>query len=385
MRRRVRGLAGQLLLAQTLVAFVAGLTAWLVAAGIGPPLFRTHLRRAGMGMTDPMSQHAEAAFRSTSGISVGVAVLVALAVAVLVSALLARRISGPIVRLAAAARERTAGRAPAPLPLPAASAELTDLSAAFTVMASQLQAVEATRRRLLADLAHELRTPIATLDAYLQGVTDGVVAVDEPTVTMLREQTARLSRLAEDVAAVSHAEERPDLQVREADVATLVSAAVDAARERFAARRVRLTARTDAATPTVAVDTDRIGQVLGNLLDNSLRHTPPGGEVTITARCALGSSGIEITVADTGEGIAAEHLEHVFERFYRVDRARDRAHGGSGIGLAIAKAFVQAHGGQLTAASAGTGRGATFTVTLPAAKDRVPAESQRVVDAAADG
>jgi two-component system, OmpR family, sensor histidine kinase BaeS len=115
----------------------------------------------------------------------------------------------------------------------------------------------------------------------------------------------------------------------------------------------------------VAVDPDRIGQVLGNLLDNALRHTPAGGQVTLRAQ-ASGPT-VTITVSDTGEGIPAEHLPHLFERFYRVDSARDRVHGGSGIGLAIAKALVEAHGGQIAASSAGPGRGSLVQVTLPRA------------------
>ena len=105
--------------------------------------------------------------------------------------------------------------------------------------------------------------------------------------------------------------------------------------------------------------------VLGNLLDNALRHTPAGGSVTISAALSPGTGDAELSVADTGEGIPAEHLPHVFERFYRVDTARDRTHGGSGIGLAIAKALVEAHGGQLTATSPGTGQGSTIRILLP--------------------
>jgi len=114
------------------------------------------------------------------------------------------------------------------------------------------------------------------------------------------------------------------------------------------------------------MDPERMGQVLANLLDNALRHTPAGGTVTIAAGTSPRTGGVELVVADSGEGIPAEHLAHVFERFYRVDTARDRIHGGSGIGLAIAKALVEAHGGQLTATSPGVGQGSEFRVLLPA-------------------
>jgi len=117
--------------------------------------------------------------------------------------------------------------------------------------------------------------------------------------------------------------------------------------------------------PELSLDPERMGQVLGNLLDNALRHTPAGGTVTIAAAAHRPTGGVALSVTDTGEGIPAEHLPHVFERFYRVDTARDRTHGGSGIGLAIAKALVEAHGGQVAATSPGTGQGSTFRVVLP--------------------
>jgi signal transduction histidine kinase len=146
--------------------------------------------------------------------------------------------------------------------------------------------------------------------------------------------------------------------------------------ERFEAGGVQLVPDIEAGLPAISVDPVRMGQVLGNLLDNALRHTPEGGTVTIRAARAIRATratgatrsgragGIELSVTDTGDGIPAEHLPKIFERFYRVDAARDRAHGGSGIGLAIAKALVEAHGGQIAGNSAGTGKGSTFRVLL---------------------
>ena len=144
----------------------------------------------------------------------------------------------------------------------------------------------------------------------------------------------------------------------------VAAAAVEQARGRFDAKGVRLRLATRTSAP-VLVDADRIGQVLGNLLDNALRHTAPGGEVTVG--CRRVERWVEYAVSDTGEGIAPEHLGHVFDRFYRADAARDRGHGGSGIGLSIAKALVEAHGGGLSVRSDGRGRGATFLVRLPLA------------------
>jgi signal transduction histidine kinase len=244
--------------------------------------------------------------------------------------------------------------------------EFADLTTSFNAMAEQLESVEVTRRRLVADLAHEMRTPVATLDAYLEGLEDGVVSVDADTVAVLRTQTARLSRLAEDVAAVSRAEEHQlDLRLETVSPTELVHTASNAFRDRFDAKGVELVVSADDALPDIRADRERIGQVIGNLLDNALRHTSEHGRVTVGARAGHGR-GVELTVSDAGVGIPPEHLPHVLERFYRVDRARDRAHGGSGIGLAIAKALAEAHGGTLTAHSEGAGHGATFTVRLPA-------------------
>jgi signal transduction histidine kinase len=145
---------------------------------------------------------------------------------------------------------------------------------------------------------------------------------------------------------------------------SLIAAAVDSASEAYQSKGVRLLTDISPGLPELSMDPERMGQVLGNLLDNAVRHTPEGGTVTISATTSRKTRSVAVSVTDSGDGIPAEHLSRVFERFYRVDAARDRAHGGSGIGLAIAKALVQAHGGQLTATSPGTGKGSTFRILL---------------------
>jgi len=221
-------------------------------------------------------------------------------------------------------------------------------------MAGRLGSVERTRRRLLADLGHEMRTPVATLEAYLEALEDGVAALDAATVQLLRSQTRRLARLSEDIGTVSRTEEgQIRLDLRPVQPGLLVTAAVESVAEAYQAKGVRLVTDVAAGLPQLSLDPERMGQVLGNLLDNALRHTPTGGRATISAITDPGTGGVVLSVADTREGIPAEHLAHVFERFYRVDTARDRAHGGSGIGLAIARALVQANDGQLTASSPG--------------------------------
>ncbi|WP_432841977.1 sensor histidine kinase [Dactylosporangium sp. CA-092794] len=363
-RRRI-GLGGRLFAAQTLVVLVGAATAGLVAAAVGPAIFRDHLRHAG-AIGAETSRHVEEAYASASAVALGVAMLCALATALAVSAYVARRVAHPIGQLARVAADVTVGRYEVRAPAPGIGTEFDTVAQAFNAMAGRLRDVEDTRRRLLGDLGHEMRTPLATIEAYLDAAEDGVGVDDEDTLAVLRTQTTRLRRLAEDLTAVARAEEdRLTLRRRPVSPADLLAAAGAAAQPGYTARGVALTARAAAGLPALDADPQRLGQVLGNLLDNALRHTPPGGTVTVTAD--RHDRDIRIEVSDTGDGIAAEHLPHLFERFYRADTARDRDHGGSGIGLAIARAIVTAHGGRITAHSDGPGRGATFTVTLPAA------------------
>jgi signal transduction histidine kinase len=352
--------------AQTLVLLTGSLTAWLIAATVGPTLFHGHLTQADVGATPAQILHTEKAYQSANAISLSLALLTAVIVAMAVNVYIARRIGRSVASIANAASDVAGGRYDVRVPSPGLGAEFDALVSGFNQMADRLGSVERTRRRLLADLGHEMRTPVATLDAYLEALEDGVATLDTATAELLRAQTRRLARLSEDIGTVSRAEEGQDqLDVRPVQPATLVSAAVGSVAEAYETKGVQLVTDVAAGLPQLSLDPERIGQVLGNLLDNALRHTPSGGTVTISAATSRRSGGVALSVADSGEGIPAEHLAHVFERFYRVDTARDRAHGGSGIGLAIAKAFAEAHGGQLSAASAGTGHGSTFRILLP--------------------
>jgi signal transduction histidine kinase len=378
---RRRGLAARLFGAQVLVVVTGMVTVALVAAVVGPPIFHDHLVRAGHASAE-FSMHVEEGYASANAISLGVALVAALAAATAASAYLARKVAAPMAALAGAATEVADGHFGARVPSGGFGAEFDTVAEAFNAMAGRLQAVEESRRRMLADLAHEMRTPLATIGAYLEAVEDGITVDDEDSLRVLRDQTGRLRRLADDIGAVSRAEEQ-QLDLRPLPMApqALVSAAVATARARYAAGGVTLDERVDPHLPAVLVDADRLGQLLGNLLDNALRHTPAGGRVDVAALAA--GDAVEFVVTDTGEGIAAEHLPHLFERFYRVDRARDRAHGGSGIGLAIASALARAHAGDLRAASDGPGRGATFTLRLPTSSGAGrPAASGRPVTSA---
>ena len=233
--------------------------------------------------------------------------------------------------------------------------ELAQLAEAFNEMAASLEHAEQIRRQLLADVAHELRTPLATVESYVEALADGVLAADAENWGAIRSETARLNRLVNDLQRVSRAEAHQlDLHPAPTDPGELVQDAVKAARPAFATKGVALESEIQTNLPMVEVDRERIAEVLANLLTNALRHTPPGG--TVQASVGQRADRIEIVVADDGEGIAAEHLDRVFERFYRIDPARARASGGTGIGLAIVRAIVEAHGGTVQASSEGAGQ-----------------------------
>ena len=367
-RQRSRsGLASRLLAAIALVVVTAGLTAWLVAAAIGPVTFHSHMLQAGASHDPVAVLHAEEAFRSASALSLTVSLAAAVLAALAVSLFLTRRIGRSLAAVSRAATRVAGGKFDAHVTNPHLGVEFDELADAFNAMSARLHDSEALRRRLLSDVAHELRTPVATLTAYLEGLEDGVETLTPATVAVLRAQASRLTLLAHDLAAVTQAESGELVLQRVLVTAQeIVTAATLSAAESFAARGVELATGVDHDLAPFAVDRDRIGQVLGNLLDNALRHTPRGGVVTVTAEVAVPGA-VRIVVEDTGEGIEPQHLTHVFERFYRVDTARDREHGGSGIGLAITKALVEAHGGTITATSAGPGHGTSFEILLPAA------------------
>lgn len=366
-RPRRAGLAPRLLVAQALVLVSGAATTWLVASAVGPGIFHDHLRQAGIGHTSSEATHVEEAFGSALLIALGVALTASVLLALAVTAFFTRRVQRSTRDVADSASQIAAGHYGARVPSPGLGSEFDQLAATINDLAQRLGDVESTRRRLLADLAHEMRTPLGSIEAHLEAIEDGIRTPDAETLGVLHSNTARLHRLAEDITAVARAEEGA-LETRPVRTQTdaLVRGAAAAAQDAYTAKGVGLTVDADSA-PTVLVDPDRMAQVLANLLDNALQHTPPGGSVGVTVH-EPDPHWVEITVSDTGEGIPTEHLDHIFERFYRADPARSRAHGGSGIGLTISRALVEAHGGGLSAASQGRGQGALFKVRLPAAK-----------------
>jgi two-component system, OmpR family, sensor histidine kinase BaeS len=358
------GIGMRLLLAQAMVLAAGTVTTWVVAAIVGPPLFREHLRRAGVSHDSLEQLHAEQAYRYATALSVGGALAVSALTALAVSWYVSRRLQRSVTEVASAATAVAHGRYGTRVSSPRLGDDFDTLTEAFNQMAARLQTVDATRRQLFGDLAHEIRTPVAVLEAYMEALEDGVRSLNPATTTMLREQTRRLVRFSEDVAALAQAEESSaSMAFTWIDPHELVTSAVAAAQESYHDKRVALAAAFPDDLPRLWGDPQRLAQILGNILDNALRHTPEHGHVEVRADASRDQ--LTVRVVDTGDGIPAEHLPHVFERFYRIDAARSREHGGAGIGLAIAKALAEAHGGHITAISDGPGAGATFTITLP--------------------
>ena len=288
---------------------------------------------------------------------------VAAGVGVLVALWLARRIVTPIADLTQAARAITGGLPVPPVPV-AGRDEIAELGQAFNRMAARLAEEESQRRRLFADIAHELRTPLSVIQGTLEGMLDHVVEPTPERIAGLHSQALLLKRLITDLRDLSLARAgQLQLRRRTIDVAQVTRETVETLAPLADDRSVALGIDAPDTLPHVNADPDRLRQVVLNLVENALRHTPRGGEVRITMRDA--GDGVRMSVADTGKGIAPEDLPHVFDHFYRADLSRTRSSGGTGLGLAIVKSLVEAHGGRVTVESS-VGAGSTFTVTLPA-------------------
>ncbi|HEY7477582.1 MAG TPA: ATP-binding protein [Actinomycetota bacterium] len=290
--------------------------------------------------------------------------LVAAAIALVAARWLARGMTQPLRDMAAAARRMERGDYTTRVHVTTHD-EVGQLAVAFNRMSEELENLERTRRDLVANVSHELKTPIAAIRAHLENLLDGVERPDPRTLEVMLVQTERLGRLVEQLLDLSRLEsgEMP-LERRSVDVDDVVSRVISEISVSRHAGDLTINREIPEDLPPLDADPERLHQVLFNLVDNAVRFTPPGGEVTIGAERRDGR--VEVRVSDTGVGIAPEHLPRLFERFYRVDPSRSRDDGGTGIGLAIARSVVEAHGGHIRAASE-PGRGSTFTFDLPVA------------------
>jgi signal transduction histidine kinase len=313
---------------------------------------------------------AEAGFLDRVSRALLLSALGAAALALLLSLLLTRYLARPLRELATAARRVATGDLAQRVPIRSRD-EVGALASAFNEMAASLERGEAARRNLVADVAHELKTPLTVVEGTVEAMLDGVYPADREHLESIRDEVTLLAKLVADLRELSLADAGGLRLEREPlDPAALVRRAAAAASARAEARGLTLASEVSDDLPLLAGDSGRLAQVLANLLDNALRYTPAGGRVTVSAVGTAAepgddTSGVRLAVSDTGPGIAAADLPHVFDRFYRADPSRARRSGGSGLGLAIARGYVEAHGGRIWAESAG-GRGTTVAFWLPA-------------------
>jgi signal transduction histidine kinase len=362
----------RLFISYALVIAVGTVVAWVTVQLLAPAVFNREMTMLGgdhmgmgggtMGSTqDRTSTDVRSAFDSALTTALLVGMLASAAAAGVAAAFVTSRLVRPLTSIRAATRRIAAGQYQASVPVPG-EPELAGLATDVNTLATRLADTETQRTRLLGEVAHEMRTPLTALDGYLEGLIDGVFAPEPEILQAASDEVRRLRRLSDDLSALSRAEEqRLELHPADADLAGLARRAAGRLAPQFSDSDVTLAVDAAAALP-VRVDEDRVTQVLTNLLGNALTATRAGGTVTVAAR-AHGRSA-RVTIADTGVGLAADDLERIFERFYRAP-GQPRRSAGSGIGLTIARNIARAHGGDITAASPGAGKGAAFTLTLP--------------------
>jgi len=324
----------------------AGIGMAILVAGVlivGADAFAALMMEAG-----DTADHAQEMFdESVTRVVLGAAV-VAVVASVVMAVLLARRLARPIEHVGAAARRVAEGDYAARVPREGPE-ELASLADSFNQMASSLEDQERMRRDFIANAAHELRTPLTNLQGYLEALRDGVIVADRATYESLWEEADRLVRLSRSLDDLAEGQAGARPVVVELDAAEAARAAIARALPGMERAELRLETALPDRLPARA-DPDQLAQVLDNLLSNAMRYTPAGGLVAVRAERRTGD--VLVTVANTGDGIPPEDLPRIFERFYRVEKSRDRARGGAGIGLAIVKQLVEAGGGRVGAESA---------------------------------
>lgn len=292
-----------------------------------------------------------------------VAGIIAGAAAVGVSIFLAHRLTRPLNRLNKAAQHLAAGEAGPPIPVESGD-EIGQLTQSFNLMAAALARQKELRQQMVADIAHELRTPLSVMQLDIEGLQDGLQSPAEAAQS-LRDELDALTRLVEDLRTLSLADAGAiQFELDEVDLNLFLQRVAESWQAQAHSRQVELLTEIAPHLPAIQADSRRLAQVLNNLLSNALRYTPESGLVTVGGQAGAGQ--VLIWVADSGPGLAAAELDAIFERFYRVDRARSRDTGGSGLGLAIAKQWVLLHGGHIWAESE-PGQGTRFFISLPVA------------------
>jgi signal transduction histidine kinase len=340
-----RGIAVRIALAALASAAVGLVILAVGVAVVGADIFTALMVEAG-----DSADHARAMYdQSVTAVVLAAFALAALA-SIVLAVLLARMLARPLADVGAAARRVAEGDYAARVPREGPE-ELASLADSFNQMAASLERQEAMRRDFIANAAHELRTPLTNLQGYLEALRDGVITADRATYESLHEEADRLVRLSRSLDALAEGDAAVGPpEVAEIDLAAAVRAAVDLAQPSLERAGLMVALELPDRLPARA-NPDQLAQVLANLLSNAARYTPAGG--TVTVRAERRPADLLVSVVNTGEGIPPDELERVFDRFYRVEKSRDRARGGAGIGLAIVKQLVEAAGGRVGAESGG--------------------------------
>lgn len=295
----------------------------------------------------------------------------ALIAAVLASYFISRQVVGPVQRMMVMSRRIAEGEYEERLDLSGNIQagqidELDQLALTFNQMADKLEKTEKMRRQLIGDVTHELRTPLSGIKGYMEGLIDGVIPASPETYQFIHAEADRLQRLVNDLQEISRVEAGAfQLQVHPVSPAELIDTVTGHLNPQFEEKKILLDKEVLPGLPNISADKDRIIQVLTNLLGNALQYTPSGGRVVVGA--VRSNNEVLFSITDTGIGISPDHLPYIFNRFYRTDKSRARASGGSGVGLTIAQALVKGHHGRIWVESAGEGKGSTFRFTLPVA------------------
>jgi histidine kinase len=367
----VNRLAVRLVVSHLLVAVLGLAATFAIVRQLAPTLFdrmQVGEMGPGMGMGPGAGQGQQGLLRQQFADAVDQALVVGALVGALaagvIGAFAAYRLIRPLGTVRAATKEMARGRYAVPVPLPR-ERELADLATDVNTLGHALAETESRRVRLLGEVAHEMRTPLTVIEGYVEGMIDGVMPTTSAELGQVGAEVQRLTRLSEDLSSLSRAEEgRLGVRLERVDLAAVVMAAAERLRPQADDGGQRLVADAPSGPVPVRADADRISQVVTNLVGNALRATPAEGTVTVS--CAREGGSAVIRVVDTGEGLAEEDLERIFERFYRVPGRRVTGQdSGSGIGLTIARGIVRAHGGELATESRGKGQGAVFTARLP--------------------
>lgn len=362
-------LSYKLFFSYILIVFIGLVVLAISTAFVAPVNFSEQMTHMGHNLSNMMGQHRielttelEASFRNALNSALIIAGIAATLAAGGVSWFVSQRIIRPIRSLVTLSHRIADGHYEQRLQLNSGD-ELAELVESFNRMAASLAETEVMRQQLLGDVTHELKTPLASIKGYMEGLQDGVLPATPETFQLIHNEAGRLQRLVQDLQELSRAEAgQIQLQVTTCILTNILLQVVERIRPQFREKGIALDVTVPETLPPVRADADRTAQVLTNLLANALQYTPAGGQVSIEV--VKSDDQLCFSIRDTGVGLEPRDLELIFQRFYRVDKSRSRSSGGSGIGLTVAKHLVEAQGGNIRAASDGLGKGSQFSFTL---------------------